>query len=374
MSVKKNGLTFFDRLILWFNYAMVLALLIGYLAPYADPRKFWIIAFFGLAYPPLLLANVLLIVYWLIRKSKWVFLSLAGILIGWNTLNNNIGFRLPSNSPSVKDSAMLRVMNYNVHDFKNYDRKKDSSTRHEILEIVDHEQPDVIGMEEFFNRKKGQYAMVDSFKKVLKTNYVHYVPFVPNYGYRFFETYGIALFSKYPIVDQGVVRITVFQSLNQAIYADLLKNNQRIRVYVVHLRSIKLDPEDYKYLVNIPKEGKTDMKNSWRIVNKLKTAFALRSEQVAILKSHMAVCPYPYVVIGDFNDTPSSYALNRMSKGLKNAFREKGSGLGRTYNGDFPNYQIDYILTSKHFDVLTYGVIRKKLSDHYPVYSDLKLK
>ena len=58
-------------------------------------------------------------------------------------------------------------------------------------------------------------------------------------------------------------------------------------------------------------------------------------------------CPYPYIISGDFNDTPSSYAVNQMAKGFKNAFREKGTGLGRTYNGDFPNYQIDYIMASR---------------------------
>ena len=63
-----------------------------------------------------------------------------------------------------------------------------------------------------------------------------------------------------------------------------------------------------------------------------------------------------------------------MSKGLKNAFCEKGSGFGRTYNGDFPNYQIDYIMASPAFDVLDYDIIEKKLSDHYPVCSDLLLK
>ena len=63
-----------------------------------------------------------------------------------------------------------------------------------------------------------------------------------------------------------------------------------------------------------------------------------------------------------------------MCKGLKNAFREKGSGLGRTYNGSFPNYQIDYIMASQQFDVTGYNITEKRLSDHYPVRSDLVLK
>ena len=93
-----------------------------------------------------------------------------------------------------------------------------------------------------------------------------------------------------------------------------------------------------------------------------------------IIKAHAALCPYPYIISGDFNDTPASYSVNQMAKGLKNAFREKGTGFGRTYNGSFPNYQIDYIMASPQFDVASYQITERKLSDHYPVRSDLVLK
>ncbi len=346
---------------------MVAALLIGYLAPWVDPRTVWLIAFFGLAYPPVLLLNVILIVYWLIRKSRWALLSVICILIGWTVLNNNIGFRLPTTQVAHRDSNVIRMMNYNVHSFKKYGAKNDVSTRHDILEIINHEQPDIIGFEEFYSRKNSPYAMVDSIEKILKTNQCHFETILYN-------TMGMAIFSKYPIINRGIVWLNEPQNLNQCVFVDIKKQERTFRVYIIHLQSISFNPEDYKYLSDVSKKGKTDMTSSRRIGGKLKHAFLKRSEQVAMLKKDMATCPYPYIVAGDFNDTPSSFAVNQMAKGLKNAFREKGSGLGRTYNGDFPNYQIDYILTTQQFDVLTYGVIRKKLSDHYPVYSDLRLK
>lgn len=370
MIAKKTKQPFFDKLILWLNYAMCAALLLSYLAPIVDPRKFWPIAFFGPAYPPVLLANVILIIYWLLRKSKWALLSLVCILMGWNMLNNSIGFRFPSTTVEHRDSTVLRVMNYNVHNFKKYGAANDVSTKHEILEIITHEQPDVIGFEEFYSRKRGQYDMVDSIKKALNTQHFYFAKFQEAGN----ESIGMSLFSKYPVIDTGVVWLNQPKNLNQCIYIDVKKNNETIRVYTIHLQSISFEPEDYKYLDSVSKKGKTDLNSSRRIGSKLKRAFIKRSEQVALAKKHMMACPYPYIVTGDFNDTPSSFAVNQMAKGLKNTFREKGSGLGRTYNGDFPNYQIDYILATKQFDVLTYGVIRKKLSDHYPVYSDLRLR
>lgn len=47
MKAKKR-LPLIDRFFLWVNYAFCAALLISYLAPVTDPRKAWVIAFFGL--------------------------------------------------------------------------------------------------------------------------------------------------------------------------------------------------------------------------------------------------------------------------------------------------------------------------------------
>src|SRR6202012_1714002 len=92
MKAKKRKLTFFDKLILWINYGFVAALLISYLAPITDPRSYWVIAFFGLAYPILLLGNVILIVYWALRQKLYFLLSFFCILVNLNLLNKNWGF------------------------------------------------------------------------------------------------------------------------------------------------------------------------------------------------------------------------------------------------------------------------------------------
>jgi endonuclease/exonuclease/phosphatase family metal-dependent hydrolase len=368
MKAKKQ-LNFIDKLFLWINIFFCIALLISYLAPVTNPAKFWLIAFFGLAYPLLLLGNVLLIVYWLIRKSKWVFLSLIVIAVGWNILNKNIGLRFNS-SRAPRPANDLRIMTYNVHNFKRYGAKNDISTKHEILEIISQEQPDIIGFQEFYTRKHGQYDMLDSIQKILKCNSYYFEAIRSNSD----EAIGIALFSRFPIVTHGLIQLADRSSENQCLYIDVKKGEKTIRVYSVHLQSIRFDPEDYRYLNSVSQQGKADVSSTRRLGSKLKAAFIKRSEQVFKVKNHADTCPYPYIISGDFNDTPSSFAVNQMCKGLKNAFREKGSGLGRTYNGSFPNYQIDYIMTSQQFDVTGYNITEKKLSDHYPVRSDLVLK
>jgi endonuclease/exonuclease/phosphatase family metal-dependent hydrolase len=370
MRAKKRNLSFIDKIFLWINYLLCLALLLSYLAPYTDPRKFWPIAFFGLAYPPLLIANLFIMAYWLIRRSWLIGLSVITILIGWNVLINNVGIRLPSSASSAPSLKVLRLMTYNVHDFKRYGAKNDISTKHEILDLIGQEQPDIIGIQEFFTRKKGQYDMIDSVKKVMRAEHYYFEPSMTSS----IESIGMAIFSKYPIKSYGLVQLAAKGSGNQCLYVDVEKDGGVLRMYSVHLQSISFDPQDYKYLGNLSSKGKTDISGTKRVGWKLKNAFQKRSDQVVIIKEHAQKCPYPYIISGDFNDTPSSYAVNQIGKGLKNAFREKGAGLGRTYNGPFPNYQIDYVMTSPQFDVWEYKIIEKKLSDHYPLSTVLVLK
>lgn len=370
---KKKKLNFFDKLFLGLSILFGLALLISYLSPLTDPRKFWPIAFFGLAYPPLLLVNSVLLVYWLLRRSKYILVPLLCILVGWGVLRDNIGFRLSSGVKANANTAKaLKVMTYNAHNFKPYGEKNDPVTKHAMLLLINNEQPDIIGIQEFYTRPRGEYAIKDSMKKIMQSRHYYFEPFS-------FDTHteamGMAIFSKYPVINKGSIMLSAeANSSNQCIYVDVKKADQTFRFYSIHLQSIRFDPTDYNYLTKVSKKGDADFNSSKRIGSKLKRAFMKRSEQVFKIKAHAAQCPYPYVIAGDFNDTPASYAVSQMAKGLKNAFREKGSGFARTYNGSFPNYQIDFIMASPGLDVNTYRIVQKKLSDHYPVCSNLQFK
>lgn len=366
----KNTLTFIDKVILWLNIPLCIALLISYLAPSTDPKTAWIIPFFGLAYPILFAGNVLFAFLWLLRKRWLVLLPVVCILSGWNVLLNNVELHLKPSHPNAASVNGVRMMTYNVHNFKRYGSTNDISTKREILQIINEQQPDIIGFQEFYTRKSGQYDLKDSILKIMGTTYYYFEPVIANSQ----EAIGMAIFSKFPIVAHGLVSLINKPSENACLYIDVKKGNKQFRVYSLHLQSIRFDPEDYKYLNKISEQGKVDKSSAMRLGSKLKTAFIKRSDQVVIIKAHAAQCAYPYIISGDFNDTPSSYAVNQVAKGLNNAFREKGFGFGRTYNGDFPNYQIDYIMASPQFDVNSYNIVERKLSDHYPVISDLVLR
>ncbi|HEY0896299.1 MAG TPA: endonuclease/exonuclease/phosphatase family protein [Sphingobacteriaceae bacterium] len=368
---KKKKVGVFSKVILSANLVIVGFLLLSYLASVVDPRTFWPIAFFGLAYPFILALNLLFIIYWIIRKPKFALISFGAILVGWGTLTSYIGFR-ETNAIEVPKSSdrFLRVMTYNVHSFKQFGSRNDEFTKDQILNIIRKERPDVICFQEFFSRKKGEYNFRKLVREVMNTEHYYFESFIDN-GY---EATGLAIFSKLPIHSKGHIPFGKGSAGNQAIFADLKFNGKKIRIYNVHFQSINFQPEDYSYLKNATQKIEPDVASSRRIGSRLKRAFLKRSGQVELLKEHTAACTTPFVITGDFNDTPISYTVNFMEKGLRNCFSEKGSGFGITYNGAFPNFQIDYILTTPDFDVKNYRIVKKKLSDHYAVRSDLEFK
>jgi len=349
---------------------MAVGMFLGISAGVSDPREYMTIAFFGLAYPFFLFANLLILLYWLVR-SKWVIalLTVAVIAYGGHTLMATFGFFGTKGELHKEEESLIRLMTYNVHNFKPYGEELSLSVKEKMLNLVAEQKPDVVCFQEFYTRKNGPYDTIDSLKQLLNVKYYYFVPSMKSER----ESIGMAIFSRYPIKNQGRIEFRGAYG-NESIFVDVIVNNKTIRVYNVHLQSISFEKEDYVYLEKVTKEMDPKMGSSKRIMRMLKGAFKKRSKQVDVMKAHMHSCETPYVVAGDFNDTPASYAVTKMTESLNNAFIKKGQGLGKTYNGKFPNFQIDYVATTKDIDVMNYQIIEAKLSDHFPVRSDLKLK
>ncbi|PWS30869.1 endonuclease/exonuclease/phosphatase family protein [Pedobacter paludis] len=365
----KQKYNFFDKIILPIAIILAIALFIGTLAAGIDPRKSILVAYFGLAYPFMLFFNIVFLFWWILSK-KWGF-ALATFLIiaiGYKTIYSTFGFG-GDRGTSEKVEGSIRVMTYNVHSFKLFGENNTVSAKEKMLQVVKDQNPDVICFQEFYTRYKGNFNTIDSLKRLLNTKYYYFRPANKND----YEAFGLAIFSKYPIKNKGEI---VFKANgdNMSIYTDIDINGRVMRIFNVHFQSISFQPQDYEFIDQLTKKTRGKLFASKRILGMLKYAFEERSGQVDIMKKEMADCKIPFLIAGDFNDTPASYVVNQITKGLNNTFTIQGSGFGKTYNGKFPNFQIDYIATSKDLDVLNYNITQAKLSDHFPVRSDLKFK
>jgi hypothetical protein len=74
----KAHIGFLSKFLVFLNALAVFFLLLSYLAPYINPASFWPIAFLGLAYPFILLFNLLCVVFWLFRKPVFAATFCSG--------------------------------------------------------------------------------------------------------------------------------------------------------------------------------------------------------------------------------------------------------------------------------------------------------
>ena len=105
----------------------------------------------------------------------------------------------------------------------------------------------------------------------------------------------------------------------------------------------------------------------------MKRAYTKRAMQAAEVHDHVSAYQGQKIVCGDFNDAPVSYSYQKISNGLHDAFIERGTGFGKSFDTRVGLFRIDFILPDPSIRVNSYRSVAKALSDHYPIISTLSL-
>lgn len=363
MRILKKKLGFFSKTVFLLNIVAIVALLMSYSASVINPATFWPIAFFGLAYLPILLINIGFVVYWLLRRPRHAIYSLVMIVLGWGSMNRHVTWS--NNQHSTQPDSLLRVMTYNVHLFQSV-HSADESIKDSVIQVVNQANPDILCMQEFQSNLTGNKKISDHLKEACGFADYYFAPWNKND----YHGLGQIIYSKYPIINAGTITQNSY-GINRITFADILKESDTVRVYNVHLRSFGLQSEDKEFIQNPSASPEDETAATRRLSRKLRDAFEQRSNQAKSLAKHIQETSYTKIVLGDFNDTPMSFSVNRIDKKMNNAFRQKGNGWGVTHYDFLPILQIDYIFSD--LEVLDYHIIKRRLSDHYPVWADLKL-
>jgi len=356
---------FLKGLILILNVLVAAALLLSYLAPFLNPSTWFLPAIFGLAYPYLLILNLIFLLYWLIRLKREILISLVIILLGWNHLNNllPLNFRDSEIPVNVNRERMFKVLSYNIRQFDLIHWTREVEVKEHILHFVNEQDPDILCLQEYYtsNRKGERPEEIVRELEQLPERAVYYSP-----DTRGDIGIGIATFSRFPILKKS--RIPFNTTFNAAMYTDIQLNDDTVRIFNVHLQSIRFRDEDYAFMDTVRlKYPNQQMRGIKNIGSQLKKAFILRAEQAEMISNYIKDSPYPVIVMGDFNDTPHSYTYRKIRRGLHDAFRKSGKGFGYTYSGDLPKFRIDYILYSDPLIPDGFKRLKKDYSDHYPI-------
>jgi len=348
--VKKIG--FLGKIFYFLNIIFGLVLLISYFIPLIHPGTIPFIAIVSLFMPILMIINALFVIFWIFKLNIRFLLSLVILALGINNIDN---FFRWSNTSYV-GSSDIKVMTFNVRMFDVYDWIKEPGTTQAIYDLVKSESPDVVAFQE--------YHPMDDFD-------------IGDYEYNYFyypssrKYWGQAIFSRYPIIDKG--EVDILSNANSAVYVDIDIDGTIIRIYSVHLETLKLKANDLELEKTLNSDNFSGKVKS--LVSRIDKGFGRHGTQADMLREHIDKSPYPVIVMGDFNSSAFSYEYKEIKGDLVDAFEVGGQGFGKTF--DFPYFplRIDFIMGDPKFRLVEFNTLNdRKLSDHYPVTASYKVR
>lgn len=345
------------RFLTSFFFLVSLAL---FFSVYISPEYFPYVGLATLTIPLLLIINGFLFIILVLAKRKLALLPLIALIVGWKFVGVTFQFRT---EPEVEKG--LSVLSYNVHMFsynKTGDAKKSSSSKN-LIQWLKENPSDIKCFQEFYQDPTTPSR--NTIKQLGKeTGYHHFYQVIQ--GNPKSSTFGMAIFSRYPIVNEGFVLDS--KSTNGIIFADIKVEKDTIRIYNAHLESMNIPSAELKDFEGIKE-------NYRQTLRKLKRGQVTRASQLEILMEHMENSPYANILVGDFNDVPYSYTYFTLRNIMDNGFEKAGKGFGFTYNKVLFFLRIDNIFYDGVLDILDFKTHSEvDYSDHYPVSAVFSLE
>ncbi len=237
-------------------------------------------------------------------------------------------------------------MNYNVRLFNLYKWIPEDNMENKIVDFVKLENPDILSIQEYHPHKNIDFSFFKyKYEKLLGKK----------------TKYGQAIFSQFPIVNSGSIEFP--ETGNNAIFVDVLKQTDTVRVYNIHLESLRINTN-----VETLKE-----EDSERLFKRVGETFKMQQFQTELFLKHKEQCTHKMIICGDFNNTAFSYVYRKIKGDLNDTFKVAGNGFGRTYSFKFFPVRIDFIFADEAFSVNGFKTYNEQYSDHYPMMSTLSL-
>ncbi|AMQ57596.1 endonuclease/exonuclease/phosphatase family protein [Algoriphagus sanaruensis] len=317
---------------------------------YISPEIFPYAGLLPFLIPAVIIVNIFLLGVLLLAWRRAALFPLIALLIGYKFLSITFQF-----NPKTTENEGLKVLTYNAHLF-DYKRKTTGSFDTNVFSWLSDHPADIKVFQEFYQdpTSAGRNAIRILSQEGKNDYFYHVVDGKPQK-----RSYGMAIFSKYPIINKGVVFDT--RHSNGAIFADITVGNDTLRIYNVHLQSMAIPAESL--------DNYEEVKEVYRqTLGKLHRGSLARAQQLSILFEHLSNSPHRVIFMGDLNELPYSYAYFKLSEKLKNAFEVAGRGFGFTYNRVLFFLRIDHIFSTPSLIPTQFNTHREvDYSDHYPV-------
>lgn len=229
-------------------------------------------------------------------------------------------FNIDTNEYSL--NTELKIVSYNIHSGLDKDM---FPTLFDIIDFLKNCDADIICLQEVNESAKVGFQ-VSSLKEELGMN-SHFGANVVNLN----SNYGLVTYSKYRIVRQNHVYLSSSKEQRGILHTVIDVRGKQVNIINVHLGTSK-------------EEQAEQLEEVQEFVDKLGSE--------------------PYIIAGDFNSSNINFDSNCIDVA-------KELDKSNTLTFSLGIERIDYIFTSKDIMPLSYRVIIKKMSDHYPIIAEL---
>ena len=325
---------------------------------YISPEYFPYVGVITLTIPLLLVINAFLFFGLLFSKRKLVILPFIALILGWKFVGVTVQVR-----PVPENPEGLSVLSYNVHMFSYSKNGEDRSTvGQNLIKWLKENPSDIKCYQEFYQDVTTPSR--NTIKQLgIEEGYHYSYQIIQGNPRR--RSFGMVIFSRYPIVNEGVVLDS--RSTNGIIFADIKVEKDTVRIYNAHLESMNIPSDQLNNLDGIKDNYK-------KTLGRLKRGQVARASQLEVLLEHMENSPYDNILVGDFNDVPYSYTYFTLRSKMNNAFEKAGRGFGFTYNKVLFFLRIDNIFYDENIEIQNFKTHREvDYSDHYPISAVFKL-
>lgn len=329
---------------------LAVAIVVCLLTPNISPEKMGILSIVVLAAPIIYIVQIIMTLYWILRW-RWAFAIFSLIFIIAGIFSVGKYYRLDFKQKAeakINERHYTKVISYNI-------ATKGSNA---LVDSIKSLRPNILCLQEYLSDHKELW-------KELGKEY--------NSTCKDKTSFSCEIFSRHPILKQGLIDTL---PRTNAVWADIKIQSDTVRVINLHLKSTTITSQDMQFVEE--HEYILDSTRTSKIKDmgiRLTESNIKRSEQAEKVAEFIKNSPHKKMIVcGDFNDVPLSYSQNIIAENLQNTFIEAGSGYSYTFDGFFKLLQIDYLLCSDHFQVVSYNVDHSlTFSDHYPVIVRLKL-
>lgn len=307
------------------------------------------------ALPLLIIANAVMLLYWLIRQ-RWFFALIPVVTIACCIPYIGTIFQFGSVDKDAEKQKGLKIASYNVAMFG---RETTGFKALDILAEMRRQKVDVLCVQEY-NETSGDRNNSEAYKE--------YFPYME------VGRSDMVIFSRYPIREHKTMLFD--ETNNSAQWADIDVNGKQIRIFNVHLQTTGINRTLRQAAKFQAREGIEV--SSDRLLDVIYGNYMMgmmfRVGQAVTVANEKRMSDKPCILCGDFNDIPYSFVYNTMLGDMVDGFKECGSGgFMYTMRDKKKPVRIDYIFHDESLKGLTYYRGELSNSDHYPVFMKIAL-